>query len=133
MFKDGLGIFLWKLAVGLYLIANGVLGFMPKAGGDFQYILTTTMGFPKIIATIIAVFAFIAGILVIIEMFGKTFRTLDIIALVLAVIWALFIIIGIVSWITNMKSMDFWLMLQRLAIHTMVLGSLLITARKGNR
>ena len=130
MFKDGIGIFLWKLAVALYLVANGVLGLIGK-GGDYHIILTQTMRFPSIIATIIAVLSLIAGVLVIIEMFGKTFRTLDFIALVLAIIWAVYIIIGIVSWITGKG--DFWLMLQRLAVHTMVLGSLLITARKGNR
>ena len=131
MFKDGIGIFLWKLAVALYLIANGVLGFLPRAGGDFQVILTKTMGFPPIIATIVAVFALIAGIMVIIELLGKTMRILDFIALVLAIIWAVYIIIGIVSWITDMKNMDFWFFLQRLGVHTMVLGSLLITAKKG--
>ena len=132
MFKDGIGIFLWKLAVGLYLIANGVLGFIGK-GGDFQVILTNTMKFPSIIATIVAVFALIAGILVIIEMFGMAFRLLDIIALVLAIIWAVYIIIGIISWIRDIDSLSFWGMLQRLGVHTMVLGYLLITAKKGNR
>ena len=132
MLKDGIGIFLWKIAVALYLIANGVLGLISK-GGDFHAILTGTMNFPSIIATIIAVFALVAGILVVIEMFGLTFRSLDVIALVLAVIWAAYIIIGIVSWITKSNTMSIWEMLQRVAVHTMVLGSLLITARKGNR
>ena len=130
MFKDGIGIFLWKLAVALYLIANGVLGL--KGGGDFHAILTNTMSFPKIIATIIAVFALIGGILVLIEMFTKiTSRSLDYIALVLAIIWAVYIIIGIVSWVTGKSNLDLWGMLQRLGVHTMVLGSLLVIARKG--
>jgi len=131
MFKDGIGVFLWKIAVALYLIANGVLGLIGK-GGDFHIILTNTMKFPSIIATIVAVFALVAGILVLIEMFGQTFRILDYIALVLAIIWAIYIIIGIVSFIRG-ENVSFWYMLQRLAVHTMVLGSLLITARKGNR
>ena len=132
MFKDGIGIFLWKLAVALYLVANGVLGlgFGTKAG-DFKIILTDTMNFPPIIATIIAVFALVAGVLVLIEMFtSMTSRALDYIALALAVIWAVYIVIGIISFITT-KGGDFWDMLQRLAVHTMVLGSLLVVARKG--
>ena len=131
MFKNGIGIFLWKLAVALYLIANGVLGLIGN-GGDFHVILTRTMGFPSIIATIIAVFALVAGILVLIEMFtNMTSRALDYIALVLAIIWAVYIIIGIVSWITKTNSMSIWEMLQRLGVHTMVLGSLLVIAKKG--
>ena len=130
MFKDGIGIFLWKLAVGLYLVANGVLG-LTSAKGDFHIILHNTMRFPSWVATIIAVFALIAGIMVLIEMFGITMRILDFIALVLAVIWAVYIIIGIVSWVTGNTGMNIWEMLQRLAVHSMVLGSLLITAKKG--
>jgi len=132
MFKDGIGIFLWKLSVGLYLIANGVLGLIKKFSGDFDIILTKTMGFPVWVAQIVAVLALIAGIMVLIEMFGITIRSLDFIALVLAIIWAVFIIIGVVSWITKQGDMSIWHMLQRLAIHTMVLGSLLITAKKGS-
>jgi len=131
MFKDGIGIFLWKLAVGLYLVANGVLGLISR-GGDFHIILTNTMRFPSIIATIISVIALVGGILVLIEMFTSiTSRALDYIALVLAIIWAVYIIIGIVSWVTKTNSMSIWEMLQRLGVHTMVLGSLLVVARKG--
>jgi len=130
MFKDGIGIFLWKLAVALYLVANGILGILGR--GDFHIILTSTMRFPSIIATLIAVIALVGGILVLIEMFTKiTSRALDYIALILAIIWAVYIVIGIVSWITKTNSMSIWDMLQRLGVHTMVLGSLLVVARKG--
>jgi len=130
MLKDGIGIFLWKIAVALYLVANGVLGLSGK--GDFHIILTNTMKFPSIIATIVAVFALVAGILVLIEMFTSiTSRSLDYIALVLAIIWAVYIIIGIVSYVTGKSGLNIWEMLQRLGVHTMVLGSLLVTARKG--
>jgi len=131
MFKDGIGIFLWKLAVALYLVANGVLGLIGN-GGDFHVILTNTMRFPSIIATIIAVFSLVAGVLVLIEIFtSKTSTILDYIALGLAIIWAIYIIIGIVSWIMGKSGLNIWEMLQRLGVHTMVLGSLLITAKKG--
>ena len=128
--RDGIGIFLWKLAVGLYLIANGVLG-LTSARGDFHVILSNTMRFPSWVATIVAVLALVAGIMVIIEMFGIAIRILDFIALVLAVIWAVYIIIGIVSFLRGEANLTIWGMLQRLAVHTMVLGSLLITAKKG--
>jgi len=129
MFKDGIGIFLWKLAVGLYLIANGILGITSNKSGDFDIILTQTMKFPSWVAMIIAVLALVAGVMVLIEMFGITIRSLDFIALVLAIIWAVYIVIGIVSFLKGQK--DFLFFLQRLAVHTMVLASLLQVARKG--
>jgi len=132
MFKDGIGIFLWKIAVALYLIANGILGLISR-GGDFHVILTNTMRFPSWVATIVAVFALVAGVMVVIEMFGKTIRILDFIALGLAVIWALYIVLGIISFIRGEAGLSIWGMLQRLGVHLMVLGSLLITAQKGNR
>jgi hypothetical protein len=129
MFKDGIGIFLWKLAVGLYLIANGILGITSNKSGDFDIILTQTMKFPSWVAMIIAVLALVAGVMVLIEMFGITIRSLDFIALVLAIIWAVYIVIGIISFLKGQK--DFLFFLQRLAVHTMVLASLLQVARKG--
>ena len=130
MFKDGIGIFLWKIAVALYLVANGVLGLISK-GGDF-HVIFNTMRFPSWVATIVAVFALVGGVLVLIEMFTSiTSRALDYIALVLAIIWAVYIIIGVVSFVTGKSNLNIWEMLQRLGVHTMVLGSLLITARKG--
>ncbi|MCL2185563.1 MAG: hypothetical protein FWB86_06900 [Treponema sp.] len=131
MFKDGIGIFLWKLAVALYLVANGVLGLIGR-GGDFRIILTNTMRFPSWVATIVAVLALAAGVMVLIEMFSsQAIRVLDLFALILAIIWAVYIIIGLVSFFTGKSGLNIWEMLQRLGVHTMVLGSLLVTAKKG--
>jgi len=127
MLKDGIGIFLWKLAVALYLIANGVLGL--SGSGDYQTILTGTMRLPSVIATIVAVLSIIAGVFVLLEMLGISMP--DIVnkaVLCIAIIWAIYIIIGLISWFTG-KGGNLWEMLQRLGVHTMVLGSLLIAGR----
>jgi len=135
MLKEGIGIFLWKLAVAIYLVANGVLGLIKHSNADFITIFNSMFGrggLASTLALIVSVLAFVGGILVLIEMFTSiSSRALDYIALVLAIIWAIYIIIGIVSWLTNMKSSTIWEMLQRLGVHTMVLGSLLIIAKKG--
>ncbi|MCL2179990.1 MAG: hypothetical protein FWB83_02590 [Treponema sp.] len=129
--NDEIGVSVWKFAVALYLIANGVLGILGNSGADF-IIIFRSMNIPLVIATIISVIALIGGILVVLEIFTSiSSRALDYIALGLAIIWAVYIIIGIISWITNMNSMTIWHMLQRLGVHTMVLGSLLIIAKKG--
>jgi len=127
--KEGIGVFLWKISVALYLIANGVLGLF-RNGGDFRIILTNTMGLPIIVAQIAAVIALVAGIALILEMLNIKVSFLDTLILIIAIIWAIYVIIGLVSWLTNTASMDFWLMLQRLGVHLMVLASLLIASRK---
>jgi len=128
--RDGIGIFLWKISVALYLIANGVLGLATRGGGDFHIILTNTMGLPAIIATIVAVISLVAGICVLLEMFGIEIPFLNTLILIIAIIWAIYVVIGLISWFTNRGNLEFWSMLQRLAVHTMVLGSLLVASKR---
>ena len=127
--SGGIGIFLWKISVALYLIANGVLGLV-RGGGDFRIILTNTMGLPLVIAQIAAVIALVAGIALILEMLNIKVSFLDTLILIIAIIWAIYVVIGLFSWLTNTAAMDFWHMLQRLAVHLMVLASLLIASKR---
>jgi len=127
--KDGLGIFLWKISVALYLIANGVLGLTRYSGGDFA-IIYGRMGFPGIFVTITSVIALVAGIAVLLEMFQVHVSFLDTLILIIAIVWVVYIIIEIVSWVTKGVGGNFWHVLQMLAVHLMVLASLLIASKK---
>lgn len=123
----GIGVFLWKISVALYLIANGVLGL--KDGGDFK-IIFETMNLGKnlsLFVTIAAVIALIAGIAVILEMLSIKLSFLDTLILIIAIIWVVYIVIEIISWL---KSGFSWEVIQKLAVHLMVLASLLIASRK---
>jgi hypothetical protein len=123
----GLGSILWKISVALYLLANGVLG-LGRAGGDFR-IIFDRMGLPSIFVTIAAVIAFVAGIAILLEMFNVQISFLDTLVFIIAIIWLVYVIIEIVSWL--MKGFDnFWPNVQMLAVHLMVLGSLLIASKK---
>ena len=124
--KDGLGIFLWKIAVALYLIANGVLGL--TGGGDFS-IIFGRMKFPSIFVVIAGVIALVAGICIILEMLNISVSFLDTLILIVAVIWAVFIVIEIVAWLPELGK-NLWHILQMLAVHVMVLASLLIASKK---
>jgi len=127
--KDGIGVFLWKISVALYLIANGVLGL--SSGGDFR-IIFQRVGLNgsalSLFVTVASVIALIAGIAILIEMFGKDIPFLDTLILIVAIIWAVYIIVEIVSWIRTGGNL--WQILQMLAVHLMVLASLLIASRK---
>ena len=127
--KDGIGNFLWKISVALYLIANGVLGL--SKGGDFQIIFGSILkGDVGIFVIIAGVISLVAGVCIILEMLNMKVSFLDTLIFIIAIIWAVFVILGLISWITNTGSVNFWHFLQRLAVHLMVLASLLIASRK---
>jgi hypothetical protein len=132
--KGGIGIFLWKISVALYLIANGVLGLQDKFRnkGDF-YIIFSRMFDGKTLSlfvTVASVIALIAGICILLEMFEVKVSFLDTLILIIAIIWVVYVVIEIIGWITNSKTEYTFDVLQKLAVHTMVLSSLLIASRK---
>lgn len=130
--RDGIGIFIWKIAVALYLIANGVLGVMRARGGDFD-IIFRRLGFSgdtlNIFVILAGIIAIVAGIAILLDMFEVSFPFLGILIFVIAIIWAVYIIVNIISWFTGGMG-DFWIFLQRLAVHSMVLGSLLVASKR---
>jgi len=133
--KEGLGIFLWKISVALYLVANGVLGLSKSFWnkGDFWTIFNR-IGFKgdtlSIFVAVASVVALIAGIAIILEMLNVTFPFLDTLIFIIAVIWAVYIVIEIIGWITSKNSGNLWSILQMLAVHIMVLANLLIASKR---
>jgi len=126
--KEGIGVFLWKIAVALYLIANGVLGI--SSGGDFKTIFNA-IGLGNIFVTIAGVIALVAGIAILLEMFNIELSFLDTLIFIIAIIWAVYIVIEIISWLGNGAfGKNLWHTLQMLAVHVMVLASLLIASKK---
>jgi hypothetical protein len=135
----GIGSFLWQISVALYLIANGVLGLADK-GGDFAVIYRAVFGrgdFTSILALVTSVIALVAGIAVILEIFSLELPFLDTLISIIAIVWAVYIVVELISWITgkgsNSFAKDFWHVLQMLAVHLMVLGSLLVSSKRFDR
>jgi hypothetical protein len=124
----GIGVFLWKISVALYLIANGALG-LSKGGGDFRIILREVFSGSMLntCVTIAAIIALVAGIAVILEMLNVKLSFLDTLILIIAIIWVVYVVLEIISWL---KSGFSWEVIQKLAVHLMVLASLLIASRK---
>jgi len=134
--KEGIGVFLWKISVALYLIANGVLGLADKLfnKGDF-YIIFNRMfrgDALSLFVTVASVIALVAGIAVLLEMFQIQLSFLDTLILIIAIIWAVYVVIEIFAWVTKGTGTgeNLWSTLQRLAVHIMVLSSLLIASKK---
>ena len=103
--KDGIGVFLWKISVALYLIANGVLGL--SKGGDFKIIFDKFGTNLSVLIQVAGVIALVAGIAILLEMFDITLSFLDTLILIIAIIWAVFVVIEIVSWVTG-GFKNFW-------------------------
>ena len=128
----GIGFFLWQISVSLYLIANGVLGLQKHTGGDFLIIfkrIGLSGNILSVFVIIASIIAFIAGIAILLDLFNIEIHILSVLALIIAVIWAVYIIIEIVSWVTG-GFKDVFHMLQMLAVHLMVLASLLVTSKR---
>jgi len=139
--KAGIGGFLWKSAVALYLIANGVLGLFFRNNtvkglfsrdSDFEIIFNKLFSGRDLINALVviaSVIALVAGILIVLEMLSIKVPLLDTLLFIIAIIWAAYIVVNVVVWIGDgFKSL--WPFLQTLAVHTMVLSSLLIASKR---
>jgi len=128
--SGGIGIFLWKISVALYLLANGALGL--SGGGDFR-IIFGRMGMSgstlSLFVTIASIVAVVAGVALLLEMFNVRLSFLNLLILIVAIIWAVYIIINIFTWLSSGFG-NFWHELQRLAVHLMVLASLLVASKR---
>lgn len=124
--KGGLGIFIWKIAVGAYLLSIGVMGLDKR--GDLAGILRGIFRGDayNIFLMFAAVIALIAGVAVLLELFNVQISILDTLVLIIAIIWAVFIVLRIIGWIGGFG----WEGLRDISVHTMVLASLLIASRK---
>jgi hypothetical protein len=129
--KGGLGQLLWKISVALYLIANGILGLSRK-GGDFRTIFDFVFkgNFSNMVVMVVSIVALLAGILVLFEMFKVKFSFLDELLFVVAIIWFVYIIIEIIFWLQGGLGKDLWGIIQKFAVHLMVLSSLLIASKR---
>jgi hypothetical protein len=123
-----LGSFLWKISVALYLIVNGIMGIRADTGGDFYIIFNRVFkGDVKAFVIIAGVIALIAGIAILLEMLNVQIPHLDTLILIIAIIWAVYVVVEIFTWFKSGFNLD---VLQKLAVHLMVLASLLIASKK---
>jgi hypothetical protein len=112
-----------------------VLGIREKTriASDF-YNMFSKIGFKDSLLTalviVASVIALSAGICILLEMLKVKITFFDNFILIVAVVWAIYIIIELVAWITEKTQGDTFQVLQVLAVHLMVFGSLLIASKK---
>jgi len=121
---SGIGNFIWRISVALYLLATGVLGTFYRSGH-----LAEIFGYGNNIFIVVAgVIAFLAGIFLLLELFGIKIAIVDVLVLILAIVWVVVIVFGVITWIGSSESI--WSMLQRIGVHVMVCTSLFIASKK---
>jgi len=132
---EGIGGKLWKISVAAYLIANGVIGLMAKGmAGDFFTIYSSLFrsntNTTKIFVTLTCIIALAAGIALLLELLNVELSFIDQLMFIIAIIWAVYIVLQLIVWIGNTETTPFFPTLQHLAVQLMVFSSLLIASRK---
>ena len=120
-----IGGFILYIATALYLLAAGLIGIFSR-GGEFYVMVSSIFGgggLATIIGIIFAVAAIAAGVLLILQLFGMEFGIIEIILIVFAILWIIFIVVfDILGLLRGHPSFLGWL--SALALHLMVLGAI---------
>jgi hypothetical protein len=139
--KRGLGVHLTHIAVAVYLLADGILGFATRNGrmfSRFKYhseiedILLKLLGkgeFTNILIIIFSALAVIAGLFLLLELFQIRAPFTDTILLLFLIVWLAFIILtDIVAPLKDKPELLNWLKV--FAAHIMVLGALVTATHR---
>jgi hypothetical protein len=120
-----IGGFILYIATALYLLAAGLLGIFGK-GGEFYVMVSGIFGGGGLSAAIAVVFslaAIVAGVLLMLQLFGMEFGIIEIILMVFSVLWIIFIVVfDILGFFRGQVNFLGWL--GTLALHLMVLGAI---------
>jgi len=130
--KGGIGSLILKIGVIVYLAVNGIFAFLGQ--GDFQIIfsrLGISGTFLTVCVIVFGILALLAALGTLLEMFGIKYKILNTLLFVVAIIWAVYIVVQIISWITHGFG-DPLGYLQKFAVHTIVFATLLIESEKFN-
>jgi len=135
--NKSIGGILLNFAVAIYLLATGILGltgrkFFPD--GEIRRAVTSLFkgDFAEIVIVVIAVLAIAAGAFILIKFFGIDIPITELLLVILAIVWIVFVIMIDVVYPVNHKGTNFVDWLRSLGAHLMVLaGILLATERFG--
>jgi len=115
-----IGGFILYIATALYLLAGGVGGLFFKTGA--VYGMAGGL-FGGVAAIVFSLAALVAGILLLLQLFGMEFGLIEPILIGFAILWLIFIIVAdFVGGIGTGNA--FWAWLATLASHLIVLGAI---------
>ena len=132
--NKSIGGFLLNIAVALYLLATGILGisgrkFFPD--GEIRKAVTSIFrgDFAEILIVVLAVIAIAAGVFILIKFFGIDIPLTELLLVILAIVWVIFIIIIDVIYPLNNKT-NFVDWMRSIGSHLMVLGAIALATER---
>jgi hypothetical protein len=131
-----IGLTIINFAVAIYLLATGILGLTGRKwfpDGEIRKAVTALFkgDFAEILIVIIAILAIAAGAFILLKFFGIQIPMTEMILIILAVVWVVFIImIDIVQPLNSKKSVNFVDWLRTFGTHLMALGGIMAATER---
>ena len=132
-----IGLILLNFAVAIYLLATGILGltgrkYFPDA--EIRRAVTSLFrgNIAEILIVVLSVLAIAAGVFILLKFFGISIAITELLLVILAIVWVVFIIMIDIVYPLNHRGSNFVEWLRVLGAHLMVLaGIALATERFG--
>ena len=139
--NKSIGGFLLFISTALYLLATGVLGLTEKSlfknftrdgGGEIRRAVSALFkgNLAETLIIILAVLAIAAGAFLLLKFFGIDIPVTELLLIILAIVWVVFIIMIDVVYPLNNKGANFIDWLRSIGSHLMVLGALLLATER---
>ena len=133
--NKSIGMVLLNFAVAIYLLATGILGltgrkFFPD--GEIRRAVTALFkgDIAEILIVILAILAIAAGAFILMKFFGIVIPVTELLLVVLAIVWVVFIIMIDVVYPLNGKGSNFVDWLRNLGAHLMALGGIMLATER---
>jgi len=135
-----IGGILLNFSVAIYLLATGILGLTGRKyfpNGEIRLAVTSLFkrgDFAEILIVVLAILAIAAGAFILLKFFGISIPITELLLVILAIVWVVFIIMIDIVYPINHKGSNFVDWMRTFASHLMVLaGITLSTERFGGR
>ena len=133
--NKNIGVFLLNFAVAIYLLATGILGLTGRKyfpNGEIRLAVTSLFkgNFAEMVITILAVLAIAAGAFILIKFFGINIPITELLLVILAIVWVVFIIMIDIVYPLGHKGTNFVDWLRSFGAHLMVLGGLALATER---
>ena len=124
-----IGFTILNFAVAIYLLATGILGLTGRKwfpDGEIRRAVTAIFkgNFAEILIVILAILAIAAGAFILLKFFGIVIPLTELLLVILAIVWVVFIIMIDIYYPLTKKGGNFVEWLRTFGSHLMVLGGI---------
>ena len=123
---------LMNFAVSIYLFATGILGLTKYSGSEIKIAVNSLISgnFGQILIVILSVLAIAAGVFILLKFFGVSIAITELLLIILAIVWVVFIIMIDIVYPLNSRGGDFVDWLRMLGAHLMVLAGICMATER---